>query len=262
MFAQLTTRNKIYLIAGLAGLFLILIAVLSVRSLGFNVASTNPEVSQLTTSTPFLKVTFNRDLSKDNVKVTSDHNIVQSTSVDGKTLTINISAPLPQNVRQKITISSITSTKGETMTNKTFSFIPTFVTDIEKLPEDQQKALNARDSDKPYSAGFIQFNGTPELQKRGLTAEQIGQFQNGMFNYFTSINKKIKTVDIDTASVRTDPYDPENPSTTFTMFFNVKLETGTSLSVRLDYKDFTKTQTRLYNFGTNDQIFDSGMLGN
>lgn len=249
------------LIGVVAVLFVGVVMVLGIASnTGFRVLNTDPATSKITTITPFLKVTFSEPLSKDGLSVSADPNIIDSTSIDGSTLTIMLQAPTTEDTTYKITLNSITSTTGNTIKNKVFSFKPTFTNPV-GLPEDQEKVLKERDNNKPYTVSFITFNGTVELQKRGVTSDQIDQFKNGMFQYFTSINQKIKTVDIDAASVVTPPYNPEDANTTFVILFNVTLDGQTQRKIRLDYANLTAAQTRIYDVATNAQIFDSGMLG-
>ncbi len=247
-------------IGAIAVLFVGVVMALGIASnTGFRVLNTNPSISDMHTITPFLKVTFSEPLAKDGLSVSADPDIIDSTGTDGSRLTITLKVPTTENTTYKITVNSVTSTKGNTIKNKTFTFKPSY-TNPASLSDDQEKILKERDNNKPYNVAFITFNGTGELQKRGITSDQIDQFKNGMFQYFTSIRQNIKTVDIDPASVTTPPYNPEDPNTTFVILFDVTLDGQTPRKIRLDYTNLTAAQTRIYDATTNAQIFDSGML--
>jgi hypothetical protein len=106
----------------------------------FRVVSTNPSTRNVATATPFFKVIFNRQLSKDNLSVSSNPAIISSYSINGDELDMNLNTPTDSNTTYNITINSISAADGKTLTDKNFKFQPKQV-NSQDLPQDQQQAL-------------------------------------------------------------------------------------------------------------------------
>lgn len=136
-----TFLTKKRLIIGGVILFILLI-IYGYFELQFHVVNTNPGLGNVTNLTPFVKINFNKNISKDGLTLTADPAAsIQSFLVDGKTITVKLAYPLPAKKKYSIHIGSVTAEDGSKITDKTFSY--TVVEgDFSKLPEDQKKALN------------------------------------------------------------------------------------------------------------------------
>lgn len=122
------------------------------NSTRFSVASTNPNAKQMTTWTPFFKISFTGNLSSRGLLVsTSPKQSIYNNQVyvSGDTLTINLSVPLNPKQTYKITINNIADTSGATIKNKIFSFTPKPVTFSQITDNSQQEALMLRNEESP-----------------------------------------------------------------------------------------------------------------
>lgn len=122
--------------------FVILITVYLFFELQFHIINTNPSLGSVTNLTPFVKVNFNKKLSKNDIVLTANPaSAMQSYEIDGKTLTIKLAYPLIAMNKYSLNLQSITAEDGSKIVDKTFDF--TVITgEYNKLPEDQKKALN------------------------------------------------------------------------------------------------------------------------
>lgn len=117
----------------------VLLGVQIFKNLHFSVTGTNPSTKNVSTVSPFFKVSFNRTLSKNGVVITAvPASIIKSYGIDGKVLTINLRYPLQPKQAYMITIANIQASGGEKITNKRFTFTPKY---IANLPADQNKVL-------------------------------------------------------------------------------------------------------------------------
>ncbi len=106
----------------------------------FRIVSTSPQTNLVATTTPFMKVTFNKTLSNTGVALSSTSGIIKSNSVAGKTLIIYLDYPLKANTRYSINIVSIKSTSGSTINSKSITFTAQNLP-YGQMPKAQQKYL-------------------------------------------------------------------------------------------------------------------------
>lgn len=138
---QPVSRFNIKKIAAVAAvIFVALIVWSAFQKSHFDVAGTDPNLKDASIITPFIKVSFTKNISDKGLVVESSPKIVSSTSVTAKTLTIKLNTPLKPNTKYTITIVSVNSTGGQVITNKTLSFTPKDVP-FDKLPKQQQDAI-------------------------------------------------------------------------------------------------------------------------
>jgi hypothetical protein len=111
----------------------------------FLVTSTDPATDKVLTVSPFFKVDFNKPLSSSGLSVTTDPNIKYNNQVrvSGNTLTVYLNVPLDSAKTYRIIINRVSSTSGQHITNKQFSFKPRVGTQ-NQLGEDEQEALIQR----------------------------------------------------------------------------------------------------------------------
>lgn len=244
-------------IRGGAVVMLIIFALLAwmvVQSFHFRVVSTSPRSNNTSNISPFITINFNRDLSNKSLSITSNPSIITTTKIEGKKLVLNLnapSAPLDTNKTYTITIKNITSTKGESLTNKIISFKPK-VLDQSKIPKDQAKALLNRQA-QPQPNTKLTFTGEDELINQGFTFDQISALEQT----FRTFAPKAKAVEINTDTVTAQPADPNSDSGQFIYTFTVKVD-NTTYKAKVLLND-PIVHVYLYSItDANNPVFDSG----
>lgn len=127
-------------------LILVVVGVASlIHSSHLRIVSTDPNVNQMTTWTPFFKITFSKKVSAAGLSVSSSPKIIYNNKVDvsGNTVTVNLNVPLDSNQTYTIILNNISSTDGQRITNKIYRFKPASVS-RNQLGEDEQEALLQR----------------------------------------------------------------------------------------------------------------------
>src|SRR5579864_6420438 len=97
------------------------------NALTFRVTGTDPGTRSVATVSPFFKINFNKALSSQNLSITANPNIINSFSVSGHSLEIDLNFPLKGNQTDTITIGKIFSVSGKEIINKSFSFQPAYI---------------------------------------------------------------------------------------------------------------------------------------
>lgn len=139
------------------GIILLIVLVVGLvfliyKGIRFDVASTDPSNSQMTTWAPYFKVTFTRKLSNQGLSISTDpKQIIYDNQyyVSGNTLTINLNVPLNPNQTYTITINNIKDTYGANIKNKKFVFKPKYITFSQLTNDNQQEALTLRNQASP-----------------------------------------------------------------------------------------------------------------
>lgn len=139
-----------------AGVIVVLLGLQLWYSLRFHVVNVNPSLRSVSTISPFLKVSFNKALVPGSVKITaSPTSAIGTPVVAGKVITIPLVSPLQIGHPYSVTIAQVTSVSGKTITNKTFTFKPRFISSAD-LPADQRQALlKAQTNNKTNTADPI-----------------------------------------------------------------------------------------------------------
>jgi hypothetical protein len=104
----------------------------------FHVTSTTPDLSRVSNTAPYIKVTFNKPIDKSSVRLKSD-NVGISSDVDSKTLTINLLELMTAGQAYTVSIDSIGSTSGDVLKDYPLTFTPS--NDPSYLTADQEKAI-------------------------------------------------------------------------------------------------------------------------
>jgi hypothetical protein len=154
---NIRVNKKVIVIAGTVAAVIIvsLLGTQVIRNLHFRISGTEPNVKKVSTISPFLKVSFNRTLSKTGLDVIGNPaTLVKSYAVSGKILTINLGTPLQSGRTYSITINRIQSADGEKITNQQFVFKPSYI-ESTKLSADQQRALLLQQSNGDLKADPI-----------------------------------------------------------------------------------------------------------
>jgi hypothetical protein len=104
------------------------------------VTSTNPPTSSVSSVAPFFRINFTQPLSNDNLSLTvSDPSIIRRQVISNKTLILTLNQ-LQIDKLYTVTINSITSKSGKTLTNQSFRFTTKNIP-YNQLPKDQQQGI-------------------------------------------------------------------------------------------------------------------------
>lgn len=228
------------------------------RASQFHVVSTEPGMNNFSTAAPFFKINFNRQLSSNDLVVSSRPDITSTQQVSGKTLIINISHTLDQNTSYVITVTSISDMRNEKLTNLRFTFQPKNI-DFNKLPKDQQDAILQRQAAKPKTRDSITYIGLDTLMNYGLSAIQNEDLKQAIFQYSQSAKKDVSQVTIPVGEISPVPHNPESSSMTDAINFTVQLDKS-SFSARVVYGSLTQLELFLMNPQTGQQLYDSGTI--
>lgn len=230
-----------------------------VSSRRFHVIGTTPDINNVATVSPFLKIKFNKPLSGKNISITSSYSIIKSYSVQDKTLIINLSVPMTAGYSYYVKVDSIADAKGDKIVNKVFLFVPKIV-NSQDLPADQQQALLQAQDRHSKTQSNVAFNGFGTLTNFGVGSDQVASLEQ----YFFSFAPKAYTVTVDTGSVAPVPHDRNSASTSDTINFNVRID-STPYQARIDYSNLD-SGIRLYLYAPGDgtPAFDSNksLVGN
>jgi hypothetical protein len=241
-------------IAFTAALILLIIALAKPGQL--QITGTNPDPSTLNTTSTFLKVTFNHQLSSKGLSVSSQPSIVTSSTVSGNTLTINLNQSMTGGTNYIITINSISDTSNGQLTNKVYSFKPA-ATAFNNLPTDQQNAALQQQQNHPPSKSNIGFVGTDELLNYGVTLGQENSLEQAFFNFKPTSTAVI----IDTNTIAPVARDPNSASPSDTINFSVTIDSQ-PYNAKIIYSNITDLQLILVDPANAKQVFDSGVIDN
>lgn len=112
-------------------------------------------------------------------------------------------------------------------------------------------SLKLTDKPKVPSAASIDFQNTDSLIDAGLTVQQVSAIKNDLFNFSPSA----RVITINPQSVSPGPLDHSNPNPTFTLRFNVSVDSK-DYGALATYTDLVSIQLQLYN-SSGAQVFDS-----
>lgn len=151
-------------------------AMLSSRpETGFRVVSTNPKTSDVTFLTPFIKLEMSEPITYENVSIPKQ-DIVRSYITSDKTITIHLTA-MDVNKSYTVKIDSITSTLGNQIKDKKYSFKAKYI-EWSKLPKDQQEGLLAQQDIKQTVSNdpIVEHlpHITPDYKLTALVVEEAG----------------------------------------------------------------------------------------
>jgi len=226
-----------------------------VRSQRFHVVSTYPSTSNVATVSPFLKINFNKTLSRRGLSIASSYSVAKSYKIEGKVLVVTLKSPMTADYSYYIKINNISDIYGHKINNEVFSFVPKFMSS-QDLPKDQQQALLQAQAQVPKSKSNVVFNGTGVLINNGVTATQLDELEQEFFSF----DPNEKVVSVVSNSVVQVPHDRNSASTLDTINFSVQIDSK-SYGARIDYSLLYDTiRLYLYNPQTNALVFDSNTL--
>jgi len=254
-YRQTSFSRQIILTTVVLGLILFGLVAYQLHNLqGFRVTSTNPAINNVATVSPFFDVIFNKRLASSNLSVYPNSPFIKSLKISNEELNISLVGPLNIGQTYTITIVSIYDYRGDHIVNKKISFVPKNIPTY-SLPIDQQQLLLLQQIPQTPSKANITFLGTDALENYGVTAAQINNLEQALFNY----KQLAQTVSIDTSSIAVTPHNPTSSNNSSIINFNVSID-GNSLKARIDYSQITNLRLYLYDIQNGNLLFDSGTI--
>ncbi len=192
----------------------------------FHIIKTDPSLSSFPATYPYLKVYFNDELSKDNLRVAIPSGLVRDYSADGKVLTFTLQSNLPLGTPYVITLKHIENTKGKTIQNRQLTFTTKDIP-YDQLSKPQKDALVANQDKPKYSVYSIQFVNFQQLLDKGLSQTQQLIVENAIFTTSQIVKQQFNTVTLQPNSVIATPFDPnsDNPAYSVTFDFTANNKT-------------------------------------
>jgi hypothetical protein len=196
-----------------------------------SITSTVPDLATVANTTPSMAVIFNLPLESGSASVTSDPQIISSTSIKGNTLTIIFTPRTLLNAKTyTITIKGLNSTTGVHLTDpKTLTFVAT--------------------SNPPTTSG------QEALSSVGLSEDQV----NSIYTYLSQFNLWAQNIAVDPASVRHFRENPSDAWSPWAVGFTVNID-GTAYKAVTDYYDTEHIRIKLNNLA-NQQVYTAGDPG-
>ncbi len=253
-------NRKLVAACAVAVVLIILMLIPTVqRQTTFTVDRTDPKLSNVATITPYIRVNFTRELSTKDIKYTSSTNFIKSYSIKGKMIQFNIKGgSFDPGKSYSITIQSISSKSGETITDKKFSF-KTTERSYDSLSDDQRKAIIAAQDIFEYSPESITFNGVDDLVNYGITDSQLTGLKRALYQYSLETGKKYQDITVVRSTVVEGPVTPESERSS--LYFTVTFDNAEAYKAQLDSFDLTSIQLILRDMATNTATtFDSGTI--
>ncbi|HSW85256.1 MAG TPA: Ig-like domain-containing protein [Candidatus Saccharimonadales bacterium] len=248
--------NLTQLIKPIVFIALVLLAVFLafefITSRHFHVVGTNPKTNKVATVSPFIKIKFNKPLSKKGVSINSSYSIIKSYNIQDKTLVITLKTPMTQGYNYFIRIKSIADLDGDTIVNQVFSFTPKYISP-QDLPKDQQRALLQLQTNHPKSQGDVQYVGFSDLTNYGVASDQVANIEQFAYTFAPHAH----TISIDPSSIMPVPHNRNSSSTSDTVNFLMDVD-STAYKAKIVYSNLN-SEVRLYLFDSNTggQVFDS-----
>lgn len=238
-------------------LFVILIAGLFAKSLGFHAVNTSPNLDTVSYLAPYIKVNFNKNLVTKDVSYSSQDDIVTNFELEGKTLTLYIDKTMKVDKSYTITINNIQDTKGHVIKNKVLKFTTSDIA-FSNLPQDQQDYIVDRPAAKPpYSVdsiGFVNFDSLTD--SGGVPADQLDLLKDMFYGYSSQILKKeFSQITLNQASLVVSLHDPNSDDDTDKATFTVDID-GTTYRAEVSYSLLSSIFLRLYD-SNGTQVFQS-----
>lgn len=214
----------------------------------FHVIGTDPSVNSIGTLSPFLKVSFNKELSSKNVSISSPSGAGSSYKVQDKVLIIYLNYPLTADKMYSVDIASVYDSSGAKLSNLVFSFKPTNIP-FNDLPQDEQNALVNSQDHYNIPGINITYVNTNDLINNGMSTTQLALLEK----YFSEYKPSAKTVTFDPNSIGI--YAATPPAVA--MFkFDVSID-GTNYNAEASYTFLNNITLSLYNPQTGALVFDS-----
>ncbi len=233
----------------------IIVALTVMRANSFHVVNTTPALNKVGILSPDLTLNYNRELSSENVSVTSSPDVVSGTKVDGKNLILTLKNNMTTGTKYTITVVSVSSANGSQLQGKTYSFTAQDIP-FNELSKEQQQTILDQQNNKPKTKDFSSsYFGESLLYDNGFTDDHVSDIEQALTNYFASVKITASTVTFSKPiPPQPHPDDPAAPDVYgFTVTFNDK-----SYSVRVTTSSISTARLYLYDATGTQQIYDSG----
>lgn len=149
MQPRVTHRTRSTLILLLAIVAIVGFVWIGLQSAKFHITGTDPGTNKVALISPYIRVNFNKQLSSTNLSISADpKEEIKSYSAKNTVLQINLNTPLHADTTYTITIRSISSTSGSTLTNQIIKFTPQDI-DYQDLSKEQQQAIMQTQVQRP-----------------------------------------------------------------------------------------------------------------
>lgn len=248
------SRKQVFILLGvIIGILVLWLSWTGIQNTYFRMSGTDPKLGNITTVTPYIHAKFNRVLSGDNLKVSDPDKILENYGLNDKTLELNLNmAKLKEGDKHTITIESIKSKDGDTITNKKLAFTIK-EGDFYSLSKEQQEIAANRQDRFQYSPLTIAYEGTDDLIDAGITESQVEGFKEAIYSFSKKENKEFKDVQVFRASI-TDIENPDPDKGTTEFAINID---GTPYTVQLDTWYITNMQLRILDPQTRAVLYTS-----
>ena len=174
---------KMYMLLGSIIILLVIFGYWIFNALTFRLISTDPLINNFPSSSSFIKLNFNKNISN-SVGVTGTKGLIYSSSVSKSSLTIVLNSPLDIDTKYQINVNNIVSLNGQKMKDLDLSFTPKALPVTSMSAEQKQAQLNAQQqynviqndgliSLLPFAGGGGEFLVSYTLKYSGQTAKPI-----------------------------------------------------------------------------------------
>jgi hypothetical protein len=137
----------------------VIVSLLIVRSMQFRLVSTDPSTSAVSNISPFIKINFSKTLDAKGVTITPDNMLIDSYSVDNKTITVNLKA-MYIGKTYTINLGQVRSQEGKVLSNLSVRFTAKDIS-FKELSKDQQQAILKRQDAAPKASNDPIFQYVP-----------------------------------------------------------------------------------------------------
>lgn len=256
---QLLANKKLVALCVVAIVVLLsMIIPRTAKQSGFNVDSTDPKLGNMATISPYLRVNFTRDISEKNFHYSSSNDSVKSYSIKGKTVQFNFKGnKFEAGKKYSITIKSISSKQGETITDYKLNF-KTTERRFDSLTDEEQKAVIAAQDTFEYSPESITFNGTDDLIDHGPSWYQVNGLKEALYRYSKSTGKNYQNITIARSTIEEAGVVPDSGRNSLS--FSVSFGDNLTLKAQLDTFDSTAIQLYLRDLQSGATVYDSGTI--
>lgn len=214
-------RNKRRLVVILSLLFIGVVGLLLYQAISFRIVGTNPGVGKVTYISPFFKVSFNHNLSKDNLSVSTPDGLIKNYSIEGNTLVFTFDDNVPVNKTYTIKINRVESQQGRVLTDKSFTFTTQSAT-FESLPKDQQAALVAAQDKVRYTAISMPGDSLNSLLSYGVSSDQVYNLKQSIYGFSLKEKTQFTSIEVPQTSIVAHPYDPNSQVLIWSVTFDLK----------------------------------------
>lgn len=130
--------KKLYFLA--FGVLTVTSVFLIVRAQVFRVTEVSPDVDKVSVISPYLEITFSKNISKDGLSVDATNDVVSKRIITDNKLQLRLSG-MKVNKTYTINLENVMSVDGKKITNKSYSFVAKDIP-YSRLSDEEQKAIS------------------------------------------------------------------------------------------------------------------------